>query len=465
MKVNQAPDKTSILIIQILGAFLTSFATTSINVALPQIGTEFAMDAISLGWVATAFMLASVIFVVPFGRIADIYGMKKIYTSGMIAFTVMSLLLLGANSGVMLIAFRFLQGIGAALVFSTSIAIVTAVFSRDERGRALGLVAGSVYLGSSTGPLLGGLLTQHIGWRSIFVVCILIGLVIIVLSFWRLKGDWAEARGEKLDIVGSMIYGLAIAAIIYGFTHIPGLFGIILILIGVIGFGAFYIWEMRVTSPILNLTIFRENKTFTFSCLAALINYGATIGVGFLLSLYLQFIKGFSPQYAGFILVSQPVVMVLCSPLAGRISDRIQPRIVASVGMTVVLAALVLLIFLNEETGILLIIVNLMLLGIGVAFFVTPNTNAMMSSVNKKLYGVASAITATMRHLGAIGSMGVVMLLFTLYMGNVQITPEYHAAFLQSLHVTFIVFAIFSFVGVFASLARGKRDEVDQEET
>lgn len=465
MKTNHNPDKTSVLVVAILGGFLPPFMMSSTNVALPQMGRELAMDAISLGWIVTAFVLGSVIFLVPFGRIADMYGRKKIYTVGMIVFAVASLLLAGANSGIMLIALRFLQGIGGSFIFSTGIAIVTSVFSSNERGRVLGLFAAAVYLGQSAGPFLGGLLTQYFGWRSIFLVCVLISLLVIALIFWRLKGDWAEAERERFDIVGSVIYSLMLVALTYGFINLPTLFGLVLILIGIVGFAVFVIWEMRAVSPVLDIKIFRENRTFVLSCLAAFISYGATYAVGFLLSLYLQYIKGFGPQDAGFVLVSQPVVQTLFSPLAGRISDRIQPRIVASAGMAFTVVALLLLVFLNQETAMPLIIISLVLLGFGVALFVSPNTNAMMSSVEKRYYGVASAVAATMRQLGIIGSIGIVMLLFALYMGNVQIIPEYHGAFLQSVHTTFIIFAIFCFVGIFASLARGKRQEFNQEET
>lgn len=453
--MNQSPDKTSVLIVATLGSFLTPFMGAAINIALPQMGSELVMDAISLGWVATAYLLASVIFVLPFGRLADIYGRKKIYMWGMIAFTVTSLLLAMTDSSTMLIALRFVQGAGGALIFGTTIAIVTSAFPSGDRGRAIGLNAGAVYLGISLGPFLGGLLTQYWGWRSIFIVCVPVGLLIIALIFWRLKGDWTEAKGEKFDIVGSVIYSLMLVAVIYGFTHLPELLGVALIVIGILGFVAFVIWEMRTTSPLLDLNLFRQSRAFAFSCLAALTNYGATYAVGFLTSLYLQYIKGLSPQNAGFILVSQPIMQALFSPIAGRISDRVQPRLVASVGMSCTVVGLSLFVFLSKDTAMLQIIFSLIILGFGFALFASPNTNAVMSSVEKKFYGVASATLATMRQVGMILSMGIVMLLFALYMGKVQITPEYHGAFLQSVQIAFIISAILCFFGIFASLARG----------
>lgn len=454
--MDKSPDKNSVLIVATLSSFMSPFMGAALNVALPQMGSELAMDAISLGWVATAYLLASVIFVLPFGRIADIYGRKRIFTCGMIAFTVTSLLLAMANTGVMLIALRFVQGAAGALIFGIGVAMLTSVFPVGERGRVLGLNAAAVYSGLSLGPFLGGLLTQYFGWRSIFVLNVPLGLSIIALIFWRVKGDWAEARGEKFDIAGSVIYSLMLLAIVYGFTHLPEILGFVLIIVGIAGLVAFVIWETRTESPVLDINLFRKNRAFALSCLAALINYGATYAVGFLLSLYLQYIKGFSPQNAGFILVSQPVVQAMFSPLAGRISDRIQPSLVASAGMTCTVIGLLLFVLLTEQTDMPLIIASLILLGFGFALFASPNTNAVMSSVEKKFYGVASATLATMRQIGMILSMGIVMLLFALYMGRVEITPEYYGAFLQSVKVAFIISAILCFFGIFASLARGK---------
>ncbi len=461
--MNEYPSKSSVLIIATLSSFLSPYMSAALNIALPQIGDELNMDAISLSWVATAYLLASVAFMVPFGRIADIYGRKKIFTWGIIIFTVASLLLVVANSAIMLIVLRFVQGIGGAMVFSIGLAILTSVYPVGERGRVVGINVASVYLGLSLGPFLGGLLTQYFGWRSIFLVNIPLGLIVISLIFWKLKGEWVEAKGEQFDIVGSIIYCLMLIVIVYGFTSLPEMLGVWLIVVGIVGFVVFVIWEIRAKSPVLEISIFRENRVFVFSCLAALINYGATFAVGFLLSLYLQYIKGFSPQNAGFILVSQPIVQAIFSPLAGRISDRIQPRVVASAGMTCTVIGLLIFVFLSEETVLPVIITSLILLGFGFALFVTPNTNAVMGSVEKKFYGVASATLSTMRQIGMILSMVIVMLLFALYIGRVQITPEYYAAFLQSVRMAFIISAILCFFGIFASLARGKVSEVNQQ--
>ncbi|MDI3531314.1 MAG: hypothetical protein PWP60_1163 [Candidatus Atribacteria bacterium] len=447
--------KRAVLLSITLGSFLTPFMGSSINVALPAIGKEFAMDAVLLGWIPTAYLLAAAVFMVPSGRLADIYGRKKIFTCGVLIYTIASFLAAVSNSPFLLIAFRVLQGTGGAMIFSTGVAILTSVFPPGERGRALGINTATVYLGLSLGPFLGGLLTQYLGWRSLFWLNVVLGLLVIVFTLWKLKDEWAEARGEKFDFLGSLIYACFLVALIYGFSLLPDTSGAWLVLAGSLGFLVFVVWEMKVARPVLDVNLFRNNTVFAFSNLAALINYSATAALTFLLSLYLQYIKGFNPQGAGLILVAQPAVMAIFSPFAGRISDRVEPRVVASMGMAFTALGLFLFAFLGNATDLTFIVASLLLLGFGFALFSSPNTNAIMSSVEKKFYGVASATLATMRLVGQMLSMGIAMLIFAVFMGRVQITPERYPLFLTSVKVAFMVFASLCVLGIFASLARG----------
>ena len=414
------------------------------------------MNAILLGWVSTTYLLAAVMFLVPIGRIADIYGRKKIFTYGMLTYTIASFLSATSTSAAMLISFRVLQGIGGAMIFSTSVAILTSVFPPEDRGRVLGINVAAVYTGLSLGPFAGGMLTQYLGWRAIFWANVPLGLMVIALIYWKLKGEWAEARGEKFDVAGSIMYSLTLLAIMYGFTMLPDTTGIVLILVGAAGFVGFIRWEAKVESPVLDISLFRNNTVFALSNVAALINYSATFAIGFLLSLYLQYIKGLSPQNAGLVLVAAPVMQAVFSPLAGRLSDKIEPRIVASAGMGLTVIGLIFFTFLGETTSLWFIIAGLMILGLGFALFSSPNTNAVMSAVDRKCYGVASATLSTMRQIGMTFNMGMVMLIFGIYMGHVQITPEYYPAFIKSVDVAFIISAILCFGGIFASLARGR---------
>jgi MFS family permease len=300
----------------------------------------------------------------------------------------------------MLIGIRVIQGIGSAMIFGTGVAIVTSVFPPGERGRALGIYLPRFILGFSIGPFLGGIMTDLLGWRSIFFVNVPIGIATILLILWKLKDERAECKGDNFDLTGSIIYGLAVLSVIYGFSVIPNLKGAALIAAGIIGMLIFALYEICIPSPALDISLLTKKRTFAFSYLSALINYSATYAVTFLLSLYLQYTKGFTPEYAGFILVVQPVVQAMISPIAGQLSDRVEPRIVASAGMALTAIGLFMLISFTEEISLLHLIFILLVLDAGYGFFSSPNINAIMSSVDKRFYGVASGMNGTMRLLG-----------------------------------------------------------------
>jgi EmrB/QacA subfamily drug resistance transporter len=448
-------EKRIALIIATVASFITPFMASSVNIALPAIGKEFAMTVVALGWVPTAYLLAAAMLIVPLGKMADMYGRKRIFLAGMVIHTAASVICAVASSAALLIAMRIVQGIGAAMIFSTSIAIVTSIYPAGERGRALGITAAAVYLGLSLGPVIGGYLTQRLGWRSIFLVAALLGALGVTLIFWKLKGEWAESRGERFDAAGALVFALSLAALMYGFSRLPSSGGAWLTLIGAAGIAAFVLWERRAANPLIHMDLFARNRVFAFSNVAALINYSASFAVTFLMSLYLQYIKALDPQEAGSILVAQPAVMAVLSPFAGRLSDRVESRVVASIGMALTGAALFMFMFIGPFTTLAAIVANLMLLGLGLALFSSPNTNAVMGSVETPFYGVASATLATMRMTGQMLSMGIAMLVFAVNIGSVQITDERHGAFLASLRTVFVIFSVMSVAGVFASLARG----------
>ena len=454
--MNEKATKLSALIIASISSFLTPFMISSVNIALPAVGKEFQTDAVVLSWVATSYLLAASVALVPFGKLADIYGRKKIFLIGQIIVTITSLLAAISESASMLIVVRILQGVGGAMVFATSIAILTSVYPPQERGRVLGIAVAAVYIGLSCGPFFGGWLTQHYSWRSIFIVNIPLGVSIICLVVWKLKGEWTGAEKDKFDLAGSLIYGLAIVAIMYGITIIPSLMSIGFIAAGILALAGFVKWETRVRYPVFEVSLFIENKTFSFSCLAALINYSATFAVSFLLSLYLQYIKGLTPQGAGVVLIAQPIVMAVFSPLAGKLSDRIEPRVIASLGMALTTLGLILLAMVNQDTTLLFVVCSLLVLGFGFALFSSPNMNAIMGSVGRKYYGIASGSVGTMRLLGQMLSMGIATLVFALFIGRAEIIPEVYPALIKSIKIAFIIFSGLCAAGIFFSLSRGE---------
>jgi len=456
-----AADKSlqrTALAVSMVSSFLTPFMASGINVAMPFIAKEFGLSAVALGWVVTSYMLAAAMFLVPFGRLADLVGRKRIFALGIgvnIAGTVLGAL---APSALFLILGRAVQGVGGAMIFGTGVAILTSVYPPGERGHALGLNTAAVYTGLSLGPVLGGFLVHAWGWRSVLWATVPIAAAALGLTLVRLKGEWAEARGEGFDFKGSIIFGSGLVALMYGFSRLPSVLGFALTGAGLLALAGFVLFELRARTPLLDLRLFGKNRIFAFSNLAALINYSSTSAVAFLMSLYLQYVKGLPPQKAGLVLVAQPIVMALASPFAGKLSDRSEPRVIASLGMALSAAGLVLFSFLRSATGFGFIIGSLVCLGLGFGLFSSPNTNAIMSSVEKRHLGIASAALGTMRLSGQMLSVGITMMIFALVMGRAPIQPSVYPQFLRSVRIAFVFYALLCIAGIFASLARGNQD-------
>jgi EmrB/QacA subfamily drug resistance transporter len=448
-------DRRSILIVATVASFLTPFMGSAVNIALPSMGEEFGMDAVLLTWVATAYLLAAAIFLVPFGRLSDLIGRKRVFLWGMAVVTVLNLVLGLSLSGWMVVILRFFQGIGAAMIFGTGLALLTAVYPKEQRGMVLGINVAAVYVGLSLGPFGGGMITELLGWRWVFFSIVPMGISVIAITLWKVKGDLAGSEGERFDIKGTVLYSLSITLVLMGFSSLPDRLGLSLIVAGGLSGLLFVFWGSWVKSPVLDMNLFRTNRVFAYSNLAALIHYSATFAIAFLLSLYLQYVRGMSPGEAGAVILVQPIMMAVFSPLTGRLSDVVEPRTVASIGMAITTAGLAAFAFLGADTDVWLIIWALVIIGIGYALFSSPNTNAVMSSVPAKAYGVASGTVGTMRLLGQVFSMGIATVLFAVFIGRHQITADLHDEFMVAINIAFAIFAVLCLLGVFASLARG----------
>ncbi len=452
---NKPYSRRFILILITAVTFLNPFTGSAINLALPAIGAEFTADAAMLAWVASAYLLSSVIFLLPAGRLGDTRGRVTVFLLGVVVFTAGSILTIFTPTFELLLAFRFLQGIGGAMIYANSVALITHLYPPGERGTAIGLNVTATYAGLSLGPFLGGALTQFFGWRSIFVLTMLIAIPSLLYA-GKYPAFLNERRDERFDIPGTVISSVLILCLFLGLAWVTTPAGVALLVAAVL-LGVILIRvEQQQPCPILHVPLLASNRVFAASNGAALINYSATYAVGFLLSLYLQYVRGYEPVAAGTLLLVQPVIMAFVAPISGRLADRIQPGNVASVGMALSGAALFGFFFLSPTTPVAAIVALLVLLGVGVGLFSSPNTTAIMGSVTRRDYGCASAMTAMMRSLGMMLSMGAVLVVFAVVMGSTVVTPTTFPDFLLSLRLIFLALAVLSVFGVVLSLRRNK---------
>lgn len=445
------------IFVAVITSFITSFTGSALNLSVPDIGAEFHVSAVLIGWVVTGFILSSSAFSVPFGRLADLTGRKRILVMGIGLFGIFSLAGGFAWSIESLLVFRVLQGFGTAMIFSTNIAMLVNAFPPQMRGKVLGLSTASTYIGLSMGPVLGGVLNHQFGWRSIFYVTFMLSLFVFFIAGKMLPKSErkAEIKKEDRDLAGNCLYVSMLILILYGFSSFSaGLHAKICILVGIILLIYFIYHELRVPSPVMEIKLFKENPSYFLSNLAALLNYAATFAIGYLLSIYLQVIQGFDSQTAGLILICQPVLMAIISPYAGKLSDRKSPYILASFGMGMSALGLFYFAFVQKDTPLWMIILGLMIVGIGFGFFSSPNTNAIMSCVDKKDSGVASSLLATMRTVGQTTSMALVTFIAAMELGNVTLEMAEPTAILDMMHIAFGVFGIICVIGIFISMKR-----------
>jgi EmrB/QacA subfamily drug resistance transporter len=457
MQMNWSKKQLSILAVVATTAFMGTFLISSVNIALPAIERSFGLNAVKLSWVITAFLLATAMFLLPIGRWSDLTGIRKVFKTGVVIFTVASLSCGFAGSGFWLIFFRFIQGIGAAFTSTTGAAILVSSFHPQHRGRVLGFSVSAVYLGLAFGPFAGGFLTQYLGWRSIFFVASAFGLITTLIAFKFLEKDQEKAdTSKKIDFKGTPFYMAGLVLLAYGSSFIPNLQGWLMMGTGLISLVIFWKIENRSARPVLETKLFTQNRLFAYSNLAALINYSATFAIVFLLSLYLQKVQGMLPRQAGLILVAQPAVMAIFSPVSGRLSDRIQPRYLATIGMTMCTAGLAAFAFLTSSSPVWLIVVILLWVGLGFALFSSPNINTIMSSVGKHQLGLASGTANTMRVVGQITSMTIATLFFAAFIGSQAIEDVPDHLFLKAMKWAFLVLSILSMAGIYFSYHRGK---------
>ncbi|WP_295159935.1 MFS transporter [Selenomonas sp. AE3005] len=440
-----------ILFTIMLTSFLTPFTGSALNLALPSLGAEYGASPAALGWVLGSFLLAAIVVLLPFGKLADRYGKRRFFIMGNGIFALTSFLAIFAPSLPWLIAARAAQGLGSAMTFATSMSILTLVIPKERRGWAMGWNVAVVYTGLTLGPAVGGFLNHYYGWQSIFILLTILGALAFGTARHTLQDEWYADSSPDWDKKGALLYGGAIMLIIYGLSQLLSQPAAPLLLIGgLLLFGVFLRYELHTENPLLPVNLLFSNRPFSLSCLAALLNYCATFATSLLLSLYLQAILGLTSHSAGIILLAQPILMAALSPLMGRLSDKYAPTKLAALGQSVITAGLIGFALTVHTLSLYLLIPMLMITGTGFALFAAPNNNAIMSSVEKQHYGLATSLLSTTRLFGQVLSVAMMNLILSLSWHG--LAPQ--AALLQNLEIALLIFALCAGLGVIPARVR-----------
>ncbi len=444
-------SKNLLLLICTVLSFFTVFAVNAVTIVIPSIASEYGMSNIIQNWVTIIFLLVVAVLSVPAGQISAKFGLKKVTNISIVLFIIISVVNVLVTTQEQFLACRFILGISLAFINVTSMAMIVSAFPPEERGKALGINITGVYVGLSLSPVLGGILNYNLGWRSVVLFGVPFLFVILALLLTKIDEEWISFKGIPLDIKGSLTYAIGMVLFMYGFTILNTQLGIVLTILGILILIIFGLIELRREYPVFNINFFKNHK-FLSANFASLCAYLATYAVTTILNYHLQYIKGFDSQTAGLILLVAPLCQVVLAPIAGRLSDKYVPQILAAIGMALGTISLFLFSSLNGQTPLEFLIISMIIYGVGFGLFSPPNTNVIMGSVPPKDTSVASAAVATMRTVGQAMSMGILTLVFAFVMGNVPIIEQYYPLLISSCQITCLICVVLCIASVFASL-------------
>ena len=453
------------LIAVTFGTYMGTMDFSIINVALPTLSDEFDRPPDTVIWASLIAALVATGLTLTAGRSGDLFGRKRIYLFGWVVFMAGLVLASVAQSIETLIGFRALQAVGVAMVTGNGNAIITAAFPDNERGKALGIVGSVVGAGLMTGPIVGGLLLSVGDWRALFYLRIPIVFIAFGLAAWLIREPARERGGGKLDIPGSITLFVFLSAALlavnrgqsWGWTS-PQIVG--LAVISVIGFVAFLRIETRSASPVLSLGLFKH-RGFSIAVGALILSFLGQSATLFLMPFYLVEVRDYTIVQTGLILSTVPSMMLLLSAYSGQISDRYGFRHQTTLGITIVVAGLLSLATLGEDTTAPLIMVRLAVIGIGSAIFMSPNSSDVMGSVPRSMLGTAAASLATGRNVGTAvglaitGAVLVSVATDSAGLDAVQNTRDLPAsALLDGIRASFVVASALALLGAVASSTR-----------
>jgi len=409
--------KWLILINISISIFMATLDGSIVNIALPTMSEQLSSSISSIQWVVNAYLLAISVLLLVWGKLADIYGKKKIFMMGFIIFSVGSGLCGFSNSLLMLVISRVIQAVGASSMMALSQGIVTNVFPPGERGRAFGITGASVAIGSLTGPTLGGLLVKAFGWHSIFLVNIPIGIIGILCTYFLIPEIKEEPEHKAFDVLGAFLFAGSVLLLFMSFLFLQDqkvsqtVFAIMLIAALVLMI-AFIVHERRVSYPLLNFGLFKI-KIFLLGISTGFLSYVSLNTTLYFMPFYFVYILKFTTLKAGLLMSAYPLMTALISPFSGWLSDKISYRPLTVIGLTINVAVLFTISTFGTSTSIVQIVLFMALLGIGSAIFQSPNNSSVMGSVPKNELGSAGGVNALFRNLGMVSGTTISVILFS----------------------------------------------------
>jgi len=462
--VYSGTSKRMVQIATALGSSLAPFMVGAILVAAPTIGDDYSADVALLGWLTAAFFLVAAACLVPFGRIADVKGAKKVFSAGLAIYVVSALLSALSPDIYVLILARALTGVGAAMIFGTSIALLGLMFPPEERGRAIGINVTAMFIGFTLGLLAGGFLSYYISWRGIFLIVAVVAAVDLTIVLMRLRGECELVRAKGFDLVGMALYSSGMILTFYGLSEVDTLFGIGSIILGGGVILAFVRWERRYPYPLISKVVSGDTR-LRLAMLTNILFQGGTFAIPFTLSLFLQYVSDLDSRYASFILIVPQILMIVLGPVSGRLSDRWSSPMVAAIGCLLNFIGLLLVVGIGENTPIVQTVMALLFIGAGTAFFMPAILNWGLKRIPRGDFGVASAFTETSRLAGMTLSNAVIIVIFSVFLAGETVNEGNIPEFITSVHMIFALFLILTLMGLALALWGRKRLRTEGDRT
>ncbi|MDU0355024.1 MFS transporter [Paraglaciecola aquimarina] len=444
------------LIIVCLGSIIGPLGMASVNVAIPDLAADLHANAKMVSWLPTLFILSSVVFMLPAGKLADNYGRKSVYASGLALNAFASFMCALGDSIEWVLFWRFVQGGASSMIFATGIAIITSVTPAAKRGAALGIASACIYVGLTIAPAVGGWLTELWGWRAVFLFQVPLVVALLTLIALRLTGEWKNQHKTRFDWWGTGIFALFASSLVYGLSVLPTLLGVVMLALSAGSLSLFVLHQSRSRRPLIRVQMFRDNRVFSLSLCTSLLMYASNFPLVFLMSLYLQYVKGLSPLHAGQVILVQALSMAIMAPIAGKLADKVQARLIATLGCVIVACGLLVLSQISIQTSMGYIVTSLLLIGFGFGLFSTPNNNAIMGAVQQHEVGVASATLNLSRTIGNLFGMSLVNLMVHYYLGDAQFTAEQPPALVHTFEIALLMSLTFVAIACVTSTLRGR---------